>query len=296
MSTMLTILTATYNRAILLSDLYASLCRQTCKDFIWIIVDDGSVDETVSLLRQWEKCNRGFRMQWCTQTNSGKNCAVNNGIQMVETDYTMLLDSDDYLTDDAVEYVLAGLKSISDEKNMAGIAGLKMDLEQGVLTHMKFEQIDASNLERRKYGIEKDCCEIYRTELLRSHPFPVWPGEKFTPEEVVWNQLALEGWQLRWFNKTICIVRYLESGLTKSSWHLLKNNPMGYAMMYNHRLLYSPDFSTTCYYVIQMIAYAILANNIGYIFNSNRKFLALFMLPLGCFLSLRRKLQYQKNL
>lgn len=294
MSFQLTILTATYNRAHLLPDLYASLCRQTCMDFVWIVIDDGSVDDTSSLLAKWEGEKKGFRMIWCSQSNSGKNRAINKGVSMVTTPYTMIVDSDDYLTDDAVEFVLGGINSISDYNSMAGLAGLRGESAFKSLNLMSENYVDANNIERCKYGLEKDCCEVYRSDLLRSHPFFVWEGEKFVPEEVVWNQLALEGWRLRWFNKVICIVRYQEEGLTKKSWNLLKNNPMGYAMMYNHRLLYVTSIRDKCYQIIQMISCAILARNFPYIFSSNEKILSYLLLPLGWLTAQRRKMQFDR--
>lgn len=288
----LTILTATYNRAHLLPDLYLSLCRQTCKDFIWIVVDDGSEDGTASLVAEWKDKDNGFPIELYLQQNAGKNTAVNNGVKHVQTQYTMIVDSDDYLTDDAVAFTLKALAGISGMKALAGISGFRGENECEPLNKMSDAYIDATNLERKALGIDKDCCEVYRTDLLKSHPFLVWPGEKFTPEEVVWNQLALEGYKLRWFNKVTCIVRYQEEGLTKDSWNLYKKNPMGYAMMFNHRLLYSSSFVDKIYNVLQMICCICLSGNVSYIFNSNAKLPSLLLLPIGWALSLRRRKQF----
>ena len=159
---------------------------------------------------------------------------------------------------------------------------------------MQGEYVDASNLERKKLGIDKDCCEVYRTDLLRSHPFVVWEGEKFTPEEVVWNQLALEGYKLRWYNKVTCVVRYQEEGLTKDSWTLYKKNPMGYAMMFNHRLLYSASFKEKLKNVVQMLCCCFLGGNIAYVKRSNSFILSILLMPMGYGLSLRRRYQFKK--
>lgn len=287
----LTILTATYNRAHLLPDLYQSLCRQTCKDFVWIVVDDGSSDGTASLVANWQSENKAFPIELYVQLNAGKNAAVNNGVKHVTTPYTMIMDSDDYLTDDAVEFLLKALAGVSGLKALAGVSGLRGENECESLNKMSGDYVDASNLERKALGIDKDCCEVYRTDLLKSHPFIVWQGEKFTPEEVVWNQLALEGYKLRWLNKVTCIVRYQEEGLTKGAWGLLKNNPMGYAMMFNHRLLYSPSFTQKLNNILQMNCCICLGGNVSYIIKSNAKFLSLLLLPFGWLLSLRRRLQ-----
>lgn len=287
----LTILTATYNRAHLLPDLYQSLCRQTCKGFIWVVVDDGSQDGTSDLVKDWMKQDNGFRIELYTQPNGGKDRAVNNGVLHVTTPYTMIMDSDDYLTDDAVGFLLKALAGISGLKALAGISGLRGESEVKALNRMEGEWVDASNLERKALGIDRDCCEVYRTDLLRSHPFEVWEGEKFTPEEVVWNQLALEGYKLRWFNKVTCIVRYQEGGLTLDSWGLFKKNPMGYAMMFNHRLFYSYSFRERINNILQFICCCYVGNNLNYISHSNNKLLTYLLLPLGIALGVRRKKQ-----
>ena len=298
----ITILTATYNRAHLLPDLYQSLCRQTCKDFIWVVVDDGSKDGTSDLVRGWMTPDNGFHIDLYTQPNAGKDRAVNNGVSHITTPYTMIMDSDDYLTDDAVAFLLKALAGISGLKALAGISGLKAlagisgfrgESEVKALNRMEGEWVDASNLERKALGIDRDCCEVYRTDLLRSHPFKVWEGEKFTPEEVVWNQLALEGYKLRWFNKVTCIVRYQEGGLTLDSWGLFKKNPMGYAMMFNHRLLYSHSIGERINNILQFICCCYVGGNLSYISHSNNKLLTYLLLPLGIALGVRRKRQIQ---
>lgn len=287
----LTILTATYNRAHLLPDLYQSLCQQTCKDFVWVVVDDGSQDGTSNLVNEWMKQDNGFRIELYTQSNGGKDRAVNNGVSHITTPYTMIMDSDDYLTDDAVGFLLKALAGISGLKALAGISGLRGESEVKALNRMEGEWVDASNLERKALGIDRDCCEVYRTDLLRSHPFEVWEGEKFTPEEVVWNQLALEGYKLRWFNKVTCIVRYQAGGLTLDSWGLFKKNPMGYAMMFNHRLLYSHSFRERINNILQFICCCFVGGNLKYISHSNNNLLTYLLLPLGIALGVRRKKQ-----
>lgn len=297
MGLQLTILTATYNRADLLPDLYESLLRQNNKQFIWLVVDDGSVDNTRELVENWKNRDNGFEIRFIKQPNGGKNRAVNKGVMNIDTPYTMIIDSDDYLTDDAVKFLLGGIDSISELDGFAGVSGMRgiIDASSNNIKSINsnFEAyIDATNLDRQKYGINHDCCEVYLTKLLKLHPFVVWEGEKFTPEQVVWNQLAIEGYKLRWFPKVTCIVRYQEDGLTKDSWNLYKSNPMGYAMMFNHSLKYPQSFKKKLYSIIQMICCCFISGNIGYISMSNAPFLSFLLIPIGYALSLRRKLQF----
>lgn len=287
----ITVLTATYNRANLLGDLYDSLCRQTSKDFIWIIIDDGSSDGTKQLCEKWVHGNNGFKIEYYYKENGGKNRAINLGVEKVKTPYTMIMDSDDYLMDDAIEKMNMVIAGVSDMKNIVGVSGMKGESAITSLNQLHQNYVDASNLERKELGINRDCCEVYKTEILRTHPFMPWEGEKFVPEEIVWNQIALEGYKLRWFNFIICIVRYQEEGLTKGAWSLLKNNPMGYAMMFNHRLLYEKSFQNMCYNTIQMISCTILGHHTKYLLESNNKFLTMLLFPIGCVVAVRRYVQ-----
>lgn len=292
---MITILTATYNREKLLPDLYHSLLRQTSKDFMWVIIDDGSSDGTKTLVQSWaESSQTFFKIKYIYQENGGRNRAINTGIKYVETEFTCLVDSDDYLTDDAIKFFSAKTSEISKQNNIAGIAGLKGTSTNKALNTINYSKITATNLERPKYGLEKDCCEVYKTEILKKHPFSVWPGEKFTPEAVVWNEIALEDCSLVWYNKVVCIIRYLEDGLTKGSWNLIKKNPMGYAMLFNHQLLYTNGIRNRTNLVLQFLASCFRAGEYRYILKCNAFLLAITLLPLGWILAIRRKQQIKK--
>ena len=298
MEKQITVLTATYNRAHLLSDLYQSLCRQTSKEFDWVIIDDGSEDGTKALVEKWLRAENRFSIRYSFVPNGGKNRAINFGVKQVVTPYTMIVDSDDYLTDDAIEYLTKRLDNISPEEKLAGIAGLKGISINESLHKLDFKRdsyVLANNLERKDYGLDKDACEVYLTDLLLSHPFEVWEGEKFVPEEIVWNQLALEGYSLRWYNKVTCIVRYQEEGLTKGSWALLKNNPMGYASMYRQRIELSMSWKDKFYNNMQMISLSFLAGNLRYAFNDNMTFISLLSLPAGMIVAVRRMRQFKQQ-
>ena len=236
-----------------------------------------------------------FKIEYCYIENGGKNRAINLGVTRVETPYIMIMDSDDYLVDDAIEKMNKAITSVSGMKAIAGVSGMKCESAITSLNQLQQDYIDASNLERKELGINRDCCEVYKTEILRTHPFMPWEGEKFVPEEVVWNQIALEGYKLRWFNIITCIVRYQEEGLTKGSWGVLKNNPMGYAMMFNHRLLYEKSFQNMCYNTIQMISCTILGHHMKYLLKSNNKFLTILLFPIGCVVAVRRYMQLSRK-
>src|SRR5690606_8327144 len=100
---MITIFTATYNRAYTLPTLYNSLLRQINFDFEWLIIDDGSTDNTEKLVKDWSTRNNPFKIRYIKNRNGGKPRAINKAVELANTPYLFILDSDDYLTDDAVE-------------------------------------------------------------------------------------------------------------------------------------------------------------------------------------------------
>ena len=102
----LTIFTPTYNRADILNKAYKSLKRQTNKDFIWLVVDDGSIDNTEDVVKGWIDENI-IEIKYIKKENGGKHTAYNVAVENTSTELIMIaLDSDDYLSDDAVEIIL----------------------------------------------------------------------------------------------------------------------------------------------------------------------------------------------
>lgn len=214
---MITIMTPTYNRAYLLPEVYESLKKQTCFDFEWIIVDDGSSDDTESLVGSWLKEESPFAIVYEKQPNGGKHRAVNRGVGMAKYDYFLILDSDDKLTSDAVEVIHSWIAQIDGLEGFAGVAGLKGSETAAVGGTPKEPYIDATNLERPKYGLMGDKAEIYKTEIMRQYPFPEFPGENFIRENASWDQIAMAGWKLRWFSKVIYLCEYIADGLTQNT-------------------------------------------------------------------------------
>jgi glycosyltransferase involved in cell wall biosynthesis len=293
---LITVLTATYNRAHLLPDLYRSLCRQSYPAFDWLIVDDGSSDETETLASKWREDTTSFQIRYIRKENGGKNRAINEGVLLVETPFTMIVDSDDYLTDDAVDFLSKAASEIVNEEMIAGVAALRGTDAGTPLLNPDIpagQFILASNLERARYRLNRDACEVFKTNILRSHPFEVWPGEKFVPEEVVWNSLALEGYRLKWFSKVTCIVRYQDNGLMGTSVLLQKNNPMGYARLFKHRATLAKSFRQRFYWNSQLFAQCFLGHHPGFGLKDNVSLCSLLSLPIGGALAIRRYYQFK---
>lgn len=234
-----TVFTPTYNRGYIIEQLYHSLMNQKIFDFEWVIVDDGSSDNTREVISTFSQ--EKFKINYVYQENSGKHIAVNKGLDIARGEYFFIVDSDDYLLPNAIELAEKKIKefNISDLKDFAGIS-FNRGFSKNRLMGKTFsgDYIDATNLERDKYNILGDKSEIYKTNILKENKFPQFENEKFISEMVVWNRIASQGYKIRWFNEIIYIGDYLEDGLTKNSLKHFANNPNGYKLMVHEHIKY----------------------------------------------------------
>lgn len=231
----ITILTPTYNRASLLPRLFESLLRQTNKDFEWIVVDDGSTDDTREVVANLkEKCGGAFPMGYVYKANGGKHMAINIGAERARGELLFIADSDDLLTDDALEIVANSWHDISDDKSFAGIAGLDitMDTREVIGSGLPQEHIDCNAIDiRYRHHVTGDMKEVFRTEVLREFPFPEFAGERFCPEQLVWFRMARR-YRLRYINKPIYIADYQPDGITAGITRARMRNPSASMLTY----------------------------------------------------------------
>lgn len=213
-----TVFTPTYNRAHLLPDLYESLCRQTSFDFEWLIVDDGSSDGTEDVVGAWRSEKR-FGIRYYKKDNGGKHTAINMGVKLAAGELFCIVDSDDTLTEDAVETITTEWSKVRG-KDLCGMSFLRGYIINGELRARKESMFYAdnviSNFIEMKYnkGTSADNAEVWVTESISKHPFTVYPGEKFMSEGMVWIRMSKEQ-DMLFRNKIIYICEYLEGGLTK---------------------------------------------------------------------------------
>lgn len=228
----LTIFTPTYNRAYILPQLYASLCRQSSTDFEWLIVDDGSTDNTAGLATQWIAENK-IAMRYIRQENGGKHRAINRGIKEARGQLFFIVDSDDCLTDDAVQWINATAGSILADDNFCGISGIRVTPQGDKIGGgADFGTIDCNAIDLRlKHGIAGDLAEVFKTDVLRKYLFPEIAGEKFCPEALVWNRLARR-YNMRFVHHGIYVCEYLPDGLTAKITKLRHQSPKASATYY----------------------------------------------------------------
>ena len=235
----ITVCTPTYNRAHLLNKLYTSLKKQNYNSFQWIIVDDGSTDDTEAIVNEFIKENN-INIRYIKKKNGGKHTALNIGIDNAEGELFWIVDSDDYIIDDALKYIWNKWCELKDKKDFAGLSALRGYENKKVIgTTVNEEYIDADVLTYRyKYRVLGDKSEVYRTDILKKYKFPEYREEKFLTEAVVWNRIANDGYKIRWFNKVIYICEYLEGGLTNTSDKNIMDSWQGTTLYYKELLRY----------------------------------------------------------
>lgn len=222
----LTILTPTYNRAAYLPRLYESLERQTNRDFLWLVVDDGSGDHTKELIASYG--NEKVEVRYIAQENAGKHTALNRGISEIETELTFIVDSDDYLPENAVETILRYHEKYRGTPGLCGYSFLRCHGDGRVNTaYFPSEELIGTYAEVRiNGGIGGDKAEVFYTRILKQYPFPTFPDEKFLPEDVVWMQMS-GPYQMVHINENIYFCDYLENGLTNTGKRMKIHSPRG---------------------------------------------------------------------
>lgn len=233
-----TVFTPTFNRGYIIGRLYDSLKLQTSTEFEWVVVDDGSSDNTEELFKCWINENNFFRINYVKVKNGGKHRAINRGVKLAKGKLFFIVDSDDYLTNNAIEKILNWESSLPDKSHFAGVAGAKGYSKSKMIgSGHGAEYVDCKNEEREKYGLRSDKAEAYYTEILRRFPFPEFENENFVTESVVWNAISRAGYKLRWYDQIIYIGEYRDDGLTADNMGLFMRNPRG------HLLALKSDFS-----------------------------------------------------
>lgn len=231
-----TVFTATYNRGYILNELYQSLSKQTDFRFEWIVVDDGSSDQTEDLFRCWKQQQNQFNIQYYKKKNGGKHRAINYGIKKAKGRLFFIVDSDDRLPYDSINQIINWEKEIDRTDKFAGFSGNIGHITQShkiIGTSFEGDYVDAKYNEREKKNIKGDKAEIYFTDILKNYPFPEFENENFITERVVWDKIAEDGYKLRWFNKIIYLAEYLPDGLSENGDDIFKKSPKGNA--YNIR-------------------------------------------------------------
>lgn len=254
----LTIFTPTYNRAYILGRLYYSLRGQENKDFQWLIVDDGSSDDTEALVSGWMEEDI-ITIKYYKQKNGGKQRAHNKGVMECDTELFFCVDSDDFIVENCVEILLKTWGNATKSKDIAGIVALKGSDSNVPLGTYFPEGIRCSTLEELcgKYKVKGDLALIHKTSILKQHLFWVAEGEKFIGEGYVYQQID-QKYKLIILPKILAVCEYLEDGYSRNVRKLTKDNPISYTELKRQTICYSKTWHERYYHTILCIVGCIM--------------------------------------
>ena len=226
MREVITVITPTYNRLKEIKKLYSSLNEQKNKDFVWLVIDDGSNDNTKSFFKNLNK-SIDFKIEYYYKSNGGKHTALNYAFKKIKTSLFCVVDSDDYLAENAIQVIIDNYNFYK-EKGVYGFVYLKGYSISNPIT-MKFKE-DVFIGDYIKDIINKqphgDRFEIFYSELLLNHKFPIFKDEKFIGEGFFWNEISRNK-KIVFINKVLYICDYLTGGLTKQGREMRILNPLG---------------------------------------------------------------------
>ena len=226
----ITVFTPTYNRAYILDTLYRSLQRQSAKDFEWLIIDDGSTDGTDFLVSTWRKEMNPFSIRYYKQDNGGKCRSINRALDLARGRLFFTVDSDDYLTDDAIEKILKWEGVLPKTGNYCGIAGNIGDTPTHTDNKLFSNNYFDGSLLDRYTIVDGERAVVFYTDIHRKYRYPEFDNEKYITEAVTWNRMAHDGYKTRFYNDIIWIFKYQDDGLTRAGNKLFIDNPYGYSL------------------------------------------------------------------
>ena len=277
----LTVFTPTFNRAYTLHKCYESLRRQTSKDFVWLIIDDGSSDNTKELVESWIN-EKEVDIRYHYQNNKGMHGAHNTAYELIDTQINTCIDSDDYMTDDAVEKIVEFWKS-NRNRGLAGFVALDA-YENGEIIGTKLP----SDISETTYfdiyntlSVKGDKKFIYRSDLTKLYPYPIFEGEKYVSLAYKYAKLD-DDYKLGIMNEVVCIVEYMEDGSSLNMFKQYRRNPKGFAFirienMKNPRISSKNKFKECIHYVSS----GILSKDKQFLKKTPNKVMTVLAIPFG---------------
>ncbi|MFY7810394.1 MAG: glycosyltransferase family 2 protein [Flavobacterium sp.] len=278
----LTIFTPTYNRAYCLDILYNSLCNQTNQDFIWMVIDDGSSDNTKEIIQSWIAENK-IEITYIYKENGGMHTGHNTAYDHIKTPINTCIDSDDSMPINAVENILNAYQDIKDNPKIAGIVGLDI-FKTNEIVGTKFpDNIVFETLTNiyEKYKITGDKKLVLKTEIVNQYPrYPEFEGEKFVPLGILYLMID-QKYLLKCINQPLCIVEYLEDGSTRNIFKQYQRHPKGFRYSRAIELQCYKSFKTHVIKCLHFISSTLFIKDFNFFKNNPKKALTFVLLPIG---------------
>ena len=281
----LTVFTPAYNRAYTLPRTYESMKQQKCTDFIWLIVDDGSSDNTAELVRQWQSEENGFEIQYIYKENGGMHTAHNTAYAMIDTELNTCVDSDDALAPDAVQLIFDTWQRVKDQ-GYAGLLALDSEFGGKLIGKGFPDGLTETTLGGYyRNGGSGDKKLILRTDVVRQYPsYPTFEGERFVPLGSLYTMIDRD-YKLSVLDAVVCLVEYMPDSSTNNMIHQYYRNPNGFRY---GRLVTLTEKSTLKRRLMVYVHYAaesILAGK-PIVKDAPDKLLALLSIPFGATLAM----------
>lgn len=291
----LTIFTPAYNRAYTIGRTYESLCRQTSCDFCWLIVDDGSVDNTRELVEDWIKVGK-ISIRYIYQENQGMHGAHNTAYRNIDTELNICIDSDDYMPDDAVEKIVSFWRKNGSEK-YAGIIGLDAT-NDGKVIGKQFPDGQKTTTLRGYYENlhgSGDKKMIYRTEVIKKYPqYPLFEGERYVGLAYLYNMIDAD-YELLVSNHIYVIVEYQDDGSSRGMWNQYWKNPQGFAFLRKFDMMQTKSWKRKIQNNIHYVSHSIRSKNGRFLLESPMKWLTLLCIIPGIILYYVNKNKVKRN-
>lgn len=290
----LTIFTPAYNRAHTITRTYESLCRQTRKDFEWLVIDDGSTDNTRELVEKWIEENK-IPIRYIYQQNQGMHGAHNTAYKNIDTELNTCIDSDDYMPDDAVEKICSFWKEHGSDR-YAGIIGLDVTengkvIGTGFPTGLKETTLGDFYLQ----GGSGDKKLVYRTSVIRQYPeYPLFEGERYVGLAYKY-MLIDQDYKLLTLNEPLVVVEYQEDGSSVNMYRQYWNNPKGFAFFRKTEMVTTKSVKRRFMVCIHYVSSSFIAKNKHFIKESPRKLTTLLAIPFGYMLYRHIAYKVKKN-
>lgn len=291
----ITVFTPTYNRAQLLQRLYDSLISQTNKDFVWLIIDDGSTDNTREVVETWQS-EKKIDIIYHFKTNGGMHTGHNAAYQLIDTELNVCIDSDDYVPASAIARIISFWKESSDKSNIAGIIGLDAT-ENGSIIGTKIpEHLKKGSLSDlyRKYNVVGDKKLVLRTDIVKKYPaYPEYENEKLVPLGILYLMIGREH-DFLYSNDIYCIVEYQEDGSSNTILNQYQQSPRGFAYARRVQLTFADNLRDVFKGYIHLVSSAIFAKDITLLWKGVNPLMSILTMPLAIVLNIGIRLKKTK--
>lgn len=280
----LTVFTPAYNRAYSLPRTYESMKSQENTDFIWLIVDDGSSDNTAQLVKQWQAEDNGFEIRYTHKENGGMHTAHNAAYEQIDTELNICIDSDDALASDAVQIIFDAWQKVKD-RGYAGLLGLDATFSGAIIgTGFVPGQEDITMDGYYRNGGRGDKKLVLRTDVVREFPpYPTFPGERFVPLGSLYTMID-QKYRLGIVDSVLCLVEYMPDGSTKNMLRQYYRNPRGFRYSRLIALRVPQSLKRRIMLHVHYTAESFLAG-LPVLKDSPEKLLTLLALPIGAALA-----------